>query len=278
MSTIVLNRFNLKRDPFSAEIEPHALFSSQGFQQGRLRLEEAVQRRGLALVAGEPGAGKTALVRSLLTRLDSSSFRMLYGAVPVAKNALHAAIEGLLLDLGEKIPFNNGPRALALLREALRRQDSQGRRPVLVLDDAHHLGGAGWLGLKALTNCEMDSRMPFTMLLLGARQELLTTLNWTRLEEIRSRLLFCYHLKPLGEEEIEAYLTAHLRWAGCDRALFPREVARDLHRRANGLPRKINQLAYNCLAAAALEGKELVDQPCLEQATSELAFGTTEAR
>ena len=174
--------------------------------------------------------------------------------------------------------FDDREQEMALLREALRRQDSQGRRPVLVLDDAHHLGEAGWLGLKALTNCEMDSRMPFTMLLLGARQELLTTLNWTRLEEIRSRLLFCYHLKPLAEEEIEAYLTAHLRWAGCDRALFPREVARDLHRRANGIPRKINQLAYNCLAAAALEGKELVDQPCLEQATSELAFGTTEAR
>ncbi|MGI5845327.1 MAG: ExeA family protein [Candidatus Xenobium sp.] len=233
MSTIVLNRFNLKREPFSAEIEPHALFSSQGFQQGRLRLEEAVHRRGLALVAGEPGSGKTALVRSLLTRLDSSSFRMLYGAVPVAKNSLHAPIEGLLLDLGEKVPFNNAPRALALLRESLRRQDSQGRRPVLVLDDAHHLGEAGWLGLKTLTNCEMDSRMPFTMLLLGA---------------------------------------------GCERLLFSREVARDLHRRANGLPRKINQLAYNCLTAAALEGKELVDQPCLEQATSELAFGTTEAR
>lgn len=278
MSTTVLNHFNLKRDPFSADIEPHALFNSQSFQQGRLRLEEAVQRRGLALVAGEPGAGKTILVRSLLTRLDASSFRMLYGAVPVAKNALQAAIEGMLVDLGEKIPFNNGPRSLALLRESLRRQDAQGRRPVVVLDDAHHLGENGWLGLKALTNCDMDSRMPFTMVLLGARQELLVTLNWSKLEEIRSRLLFCYHLKPIAEEEIEAYLTAHLRWAGCDRALFPREVARDLHRRASGLPRRINQLAYNCLAAAAFDGKELVDQPCLEQASSELAFGAAETR
>ncbi|MGI5845030.1 MAG: ATP-binding protein [Candidatus Xenobium sp.] len=67
-----------------------------------------MHRRDLALVAGEPGSGKTALVRSLLTRLDSSSFRMLYGAVPVAKNALHAAIEGLLLDLGRS-PSTTGP-------------------------------------------------------------------------------------------------------------------------------------------------------------------------
>ena len=67
------------------------------------------------------------------------------------------------------------------------------------------------------------------MILLGAREELLSVLSWSRLDEVRSRLAFCYVLRGLEQEETEDYLKAHLKWAECDRPLFPKEIAEEIH-------------------------------------------------
>ena len=127
----------------------------------------------------------------------------------------------------------------------------------------------GW-GSKTLTHFEMGSKVPFCLWLLGSRQELLAPLRQSGLAEVRSRLQFCFHLKNVQEQEIEPYLAAHLKWAGCDRALFPRDVSREIYRLTHGLARQINRLAWHCLMAAALETKDLVDQSCLEQAVAEV--------
>lgn len=274
---ILLEHFGFRRHPFSPEIEVDALYSFRSFHQGVLRLEEAVHPRGMVLIAGEAGAGKSVLARLFCKRLSSSSFRTLYYEVPAVTNPGGAVVEALLTRFGESVPFHNPPRALAMLQQALQRQSQQGQIVVAILDDVHRLNPAGWALVKALTNQDMDSRVPLLLVLLGGRKKVLETLSLNQLEEVRSRLLFCHHLLGLGEDEVGPYLDAHLKWAGCDRPLFPREIAREIHRRTCGLPRQINGLARGCLMAAAFDRKELVDTPCLEQAVSELLL-TQEAK
>jgi len=270
MTDLILDHFQLRRYPFSPEIEPDAFYLFHSFQQGLLRLEQGCRQRGLFVLAAEPGAGKSSLARCLRSRLAPSSFHSLDIAVP-NKNPLRAVVEGLLTKLGEPIPFNHVTRCLTILQAALVKLWAQNQVPVVFLDDAHHLNCEGWLALKTLTNYEMDSRVPFLLVLMGKRQEITDALRLARLEEIRDRLLCCYHLRGLTPQEIEPYLDAHLRWAGRDRgALFPREIAQELHRRSNGLPRRVNRLALGCLTAAAQDRRELIDYACLEQACSEL--------
>jgi type II secretory pathway predicted ATPase ExeA len=272
MSNPITEHFRLKRHPFSPEIEAHALFKSRSFEQGERRLELAAHNRGAVLVAGDSGAGKTALVRYFCHRLASSNFRPLYTATPMVKAPLRPVVEDLLVQVGEKVPFNNAARGMALLQEAFLKLHDQNTLPVVVVDDVHHLNEQAWLQLKTLTNYEMDSRLPFLMLLLGAREEVLSTLSLSRLEEVRSRFLFCYTLRGLEREETGGYLKAHLEWAGCDRPVFPKEIADEIHQRTHGIPRMVNRLAYSALVAAACERKDLVDGPCLEQALSEHLF------
>lgn len=269
---LLTEHFKLRRYPFGTEIEAHALFKSRSFEQGQRRLEQGLSSRGVALVAGDPGAGKTALARHLCYRLASSSHRILYTVTPMVKTPLRPVVEDLLLQLGERLPFNNVARCIALLRDSLVRLSDQGTLPVVVIDDVHHLNNEAWLQLKALTNYEMDSRSPMLMLLLGAHEEVLSNLSWSRLEEIRSRFLFCYVMRGLEREETGGYLKAHLDWAGCDRPLFPTEIANEIHQQTHGNPRLVNRLAHSALMAAACERKELVDGPCLEQALSEHLF------
>ena len=187
----------------------------------------------------------------------------------------HGAPLAVFLDnakdqLGEKIPFNNVARSMALVQKALLRSYEQNVVPVVIVDDAQALDTRAWLGLKTLTDFEMDSKMPFCLWLLGSRQELLAPLRQSGLAEVRSRLQFCFHLKNVQEQEIGPYLAAHLKWAGCDRALFPPDVSREIDRLTHGLARQINRLAWHCLMAAALETKDLVDQSCLDQAVTEV--------
>ena len=271
-TALIPDHFQLRRIPFSQEIEASALYKFRSFEQGQRRLEQAVHQRGMILVAGEPGAGKTAMARHFCHRLASSTHRTLYTAAPMVKNPLRPVVEDLLTQVGEKIPFNNSARGMALLRDALQRLHDQGNLPVVIIDDAHHLDGSAWLQLKTLTNYEMDSKLPLLLILLGAREEVLSVLNWSRLDEVRSRLAFCYLLRGLERDETESYLAAHLKWAGCDRPLFPKEIADEIHQRTHGLPRLINRLAYSCLMAAACERRDLVDSPCLDQAVSEHLF------
>jgi type II secretory pathway predicted ATPase ExeA len=190
----------------------------------------------------------------------------------MVKAPLRPVVEDLLLQLGERLPFNNVARCMALLRESLVRLSDQGTLPVVIIDDVHHLNNEAWLQLKALTNYEMDSRSPMLMLLLGAREEVLSSLSWSRLEEVRSRFLFCYVMRGLEREETGDYIKAHLDWAGCDRPLFPTEIANEIHQQTHGNPRLVNRLAHSALMAAACERRELVDGQCLEQALSEHLF------
>ena len=69
MSSVVLGRFQLQREPFSAQIATDAVYEFSSFKQGRLRLEEALHRRGMLLLVGEPGSGKTALLRLSLIHI-----------------------------------------------------------------------------------------------------------------------------------------------------------------------------------------------------------------
>ena len=145
MSDRVLDKFNLRRSPFTVDIAPEGLYRFISFQQGQLRVEQALRQRGAMLVVGEPGTGKTALIRSTSARLPTSSFVMLEQLVPCAKTPIRAVVEGLLQTLGEPLPFNNPPRALIQLKRVLLDSSEKQRTPVLILDDVHHLTQNCWL-------------------------------------------------------------------------------------------------------------------------------------
>lgn len=267
---MVTEHFQLKRLPFTAEIDPAFMLKFASFNQGDLRLQAALQQRGMALVVGESGAGKSTLIRCIEQRLARSSYRLLYAPVPVLNHPVKAVMDDLLAQLGEPVPFRNPSKGIKLLQSSLRSLEQQGTLPIVVLDDVHAFDQPSWLLLKTLTNYDIDSKLPFCLWLLGDRQEITTTLTLNRMAEIRGRMHFCYHLRGLEPGEVEAYLKTHLAWAGCDRPLFPREAALEIHRHTKGLPRQVNRLAYGALVAAACARKDLVDMLCIEQAASEL--------
>ena len=223
------------------------------------------------LLVGEPGTGKTALVRSVTQRLAPGAFKVMEQLVPCAKAPMRAVVEGWLGQLGEPLPFNNPPRALQQLKRGLLDLSEKQRLPVLILDDVHHLTKDCWLTLKSLMNYDLDSRSPVVFLLVG-NPSALRPLSFTALEEVRDRLSSCYHLKGLAPNEVGLYLEQRLRWAGADRPIFPDDIANEIALHAQGMPRRVNRLANASLLAAACMDRKLVDRECLQIGLSELQF------
>lgn len=271
MKDLIVEHFQFRRHPFSLEIEADALYSFKSFQQGMLRLEQATHSRSPVLVVAEPGAGKTALIRAYCHKLAASSFEVRSQLVVLTKNPIRPLLEGFLTGFGEQIPFNNPARSLERLRACLARIYDQGRLPVLLIDDAHHLNAVAWLILKALMNYELDSKLPCLLIFMG-KADTLVTLGLNELQEVRERLGLCYHLRPLKPQEIEPYLEKRLAWAGLKKAIFPSDIADQIWRHAQGNPRRINRLAEKCLLAAACHRRELIDGSCLEEAVTEMSF------
>jgi type II secretory pathway predicted ATPase ExeA len=239
-------------------------------------LDYVRRERGLAVVTGEVGSGKSTIMRAVMRQMAPSSYLPLYGAVPAVSNPLRPVIEGWLEQLGEKVPFNNLARCLHMLHESLGAIYEKGRQPFLVLDESHQLDNRGILQLKPLLNYDMDSRQPITLVLAGG-PKLARTLSLPPLEEIRQRVLFAYPLPGLKRTEMEPYLATRLKHAGCERQLFPPEIIDEMYRHTQGIPRRVNQLANLCLVAAATNRLQQVDSACLLQALEEMGL-TEEAR
>lgn len=263
--------FNLLRAPFSPEIEPHALFDSQAFQQCQARLDYLRRERGPAAVVGDTGSGKTTALRAFLSRLASSSYLPLYAAISHVQNPLKPAVDCLIEQLGERVPWLNPGRTLQVLNAALAAAYEKGRLPFVVLDEAHLLDERGLLQLKALLNHGMDARLPLVLLLAGG-PSLARNLAQKKLEELRQRLLFVYPYQGLTRPELDSYIATRLKAAGCERVLFPADVVEDIYRYTQGLPRLVNQLANLSLIAAATSSKDHVDAVCLRHALAEMGL------
>jgi type II secretory pathway predicted ATPase ExeA len=258
-----------RRSPFSPEIQPGSVFASESHKEGLRRLNYLVENRGIGVVTGDVGVGKSTLVRAFTSRLAAGSFTVLYTIPPAPRSPLRPLVEDLLTQLGEPLPFNNAAKGLQLLKAALAACYDRNRQPCIIVDDAPLLDPKGLSMFKVLANYEMDSKLPLSLLLVGSPQ-LLRLLAMRELEDIRQRLLFAYQLRGLRKEEVEDYIKTRLKAAGQEAALFPRDVIDDLYFHTQGNPRAINQLASLCLMAAAAERKDLVDRNCLSQAVAEV--------
>jgi len=269
--------FNLLRAPFSHEIEPHALYESELFQQCIARLDYARRNRGACAIWGDVGSGKTSVLRAYFSRLAPSSHIPLYTAVVNTPNPLRTVVETCLEQLGERVPWLNPGRALQALSQALAANYEKGRLPFLVIDEAHLLDERGLLQLKTLLNHGMDSRLPLVLVLSGG-PALARQLAQKKLEELRQRLLFVYPYAGLGRTEVGHYLAARLKAAGTDTTLFPSDVVEDIHRNTQGIPRLVNQIANLALVAAATNSKSQVDAACLRSALAEMGLVADEGR
>jgi len=257
--------YGLREHPFQMTPDARLYYPSTVHSRAYAHLTYGIaQREGFVVVTGEVGAGKTTLVERLCAELDPQGF-----AIARVSTTQVAGDDLLRLAAAAFGTEADGTKAAVLrgIAEALRAGD---RRFLLIVDEAQGLRPDALEELRMLSNVTEGGQAPMQTILLGQPQ-LRATLASPDLDQLRQRVLACYHLGALSCEETHAYVKHRMRAVGWNEHPAWEDSALDLvHRHTDGIPRRINRLCSRVLLSGVLERSELLSAPMVEATALEL--------
>jgi len=268
-----LAHFGLSDDPFTQHPLERLSVELPHQRAALERLHRAVaQGRSLAVLTGEQGSGKTTVARALLDRLEEELYEAsLLVAMPGSLER-GAFLERALVQFGEQSPGRRRREVLARLYERLASICEEGRRAVLIVDEAQLLRDPETLEeVRGLLNFEYDDRLLVSLVLVGLPdlEEALA-----RCPALRGRIDVRARLRDPGPEGTRLYLEERIRRAGGDPGrLLDAGVVECLHRWSGGRPGLLNRLADNALYEAWLRGKGSIDVDEVVRAACDLGLG-----
>ena len=241
--------FGLKENPFHVSPDPRFLFSGAAYQTAIAELMFGVQaRRGLHVLTGEAGTGKTTLMRYFLhwlaDRHYSSSYVFHTHLVPAE------LFEFVLRDFGVAVDSTKKTDLVATLHQWLLARQAAGDTPVLIIDEAQALSVRTLSELRLLLNLE-NSGGKLLQIVLAGQPELVEKLHRPELSALRQRMMAHCRLPVLTIEDTAEYINARLRGAGAvDPQIFSPETVQTLYSFARGIPRITNLLCERAMIGA----------------------------
>lgn len=260
--------FGLTRHVFDNEIGVDDLFPSAAAKELEVRLQYLFQLRGLGLVTGEIGSGKTTITRKVTCGLHQGLHRVFY--VPLSTGNVMDLYKTIAWELG--LPTERSRAALyKCIRDEISRLCHEAKlKPILVIDEAQNLRSEVLEDLRLLTNYRMDSENRLTLLFLG-QAELKRRLSMAVHEQLSQRIVVRHHLGGLDRDELPKYLLHHLKLAGAETQLFEEPAVEAIFQVTSALPRKVNRLAHHALNAAAVARAKMVTADHVEAALAEVS-------
>jgi type II secretory pathway predicted ATPase ExeA len=254
--TRLRSHFGFTHLPFANNMKAAQMFDSSSQRELLRGLQMWSDVRGLCLVSGPPGVGKSITLRRFASGLDQARWKV------IDFSYLPSTPTGFLRTLCRKLGLPMRLHGVDLFDQAqyflVNHQQEQGVHPIILVDDGEGLPVAVIDLLRRLTSFDLDSEDRFSIVLSGT-EDLLATLAHSSLEPLRTRFSYVQGLRPFGLEDTRNYIQFHLTRAETSPKLFSDPAIRYLFSASAGRPRSINQLALQALIQAAVQGRDEID-------------------
>jgi len=260
--------YELKERPFDLTPNPRFLFLTPRHREALVNLEFGIaSRKGVVVLIGEAGMGKTTLVHTAIDNQRESRVKCVYLNNPLLTRAEFLQFLARALDLGKEAETSKTDlvSALAPRLQALRRR---GRTVALLVDEAQSLPDELLEEVRLLTNIETQDEKLLTLVMAG-QPELANRLNSQTLRQLKQRIELRCTLTPLDLPETAAYISSRLSTAGAEIAPFTREAVTLIHERSGGIPRSISVICENALVSGFAEGERPITSRLVREVCDE---------
>lgn len=265
----LLNFYEMNELPFNNSPDTKYFYSSEQHEEALLRLWYLVQnKKGLGVVTGAIGTGKTTLARLFFDELDSENYE------PVLMIVVHSEIdsEWILkricsqLDINE-VP-NNKPEMLSALFRRLNDLDESGKKVVVLIDEAQMLKNKDVMEeIRGILNFEDERGKLLTFILFGLPE---VEKNLAMDEPLRQRVALRYHLKHLTFEGTKNYILHRMKVSGAKYNFFSKDSFNLIHEASKGIPRVINTICDNAMFESYLIKKKVISKEIIQQVVKDL--------
>ena len=265
------NFYGLTGKPFQLTPDPEFYFRSITHRKALSYLGYGLaQGEGFIVITGEVGAGKSTLVAHMMESLDTSSVTV--AQIVTSKLDEEEIIHVVARSFGLDIDGHDKATALTEIESFLHEEAREGRRCLLVLDEAQNLSVEALEELRMLSNFQLGNHPLLQTLLLGQPEFRTTLQSHERLEQLRQRVIAAHHLEPMQKSEVEPYITHRLKVVGWDgNPSFDMRVFAELFEASGGIPRKVNQIANRLMLLGAVEERSRIDAAMLQNVLAEMA-------
>jgi type II secretory pathway predicted ATPase ExeA len=231
--------YHLKEKPFTLSPDPSFLYLGRSHRRAMNILEYGVESdAAITVISGEVGTGKTTLVRNLLAELGDD---VSVGLITNTQRNFGDLLKWVLLAYDIDTDENDNVRLYHMLVEFVTREHRQGRRVLLIIDEAQNLGAEALEDIRMLTNINVDKNLVLQLILVG-QPELIEMLRKKELRQFAQRVSADYLLQPLTYRETEKYIKHRIKIAGGDENLFAQTAFATVYYHSGGIPRVINTI------------------------------------
>ena len=260
-----LLKYGLEYNPFIKNNNDTKL-ELENYKQITFRLKHLEETKGIGLITGEPGLGKTTTIRHWSKGLNTNLYKVIYIAHSTV--TVHEFYRELCEKLGLEEHYSKRKNLIVIQDEIKRLWIEKKITPVIILDEANYLPSSILNDLKIILNFDMDSKEPYILLLVG-QNPIRNSLNMKANEALKQRISMNYILSGMGKDESRRYIDDKLKLAGLTQPIITDEAYNVIISNSNGVPRKINQIMDKALLLLENKRLNIIDGNTMMEAIDE---------
>lgn len=259
--------YGLDSEPFVKTLKTNELFYSSEFRECISRLEYMSKAKGIILLSGEPGTGKSTVLRAFSEKLNPNHFKVIY--IPLSSVSRIEFYRQLNHALGGEFFNRKSDLFLSIQKLLIDYAKNSKIIPIIIFDDLQYLKSENLHELQMLLNFDMDSYDP-ALVVISAHPYLKDKLARPAFSSIEQRILLKYHLSPLNEKETKEYIQHSLSIKGRKDELFNENAYLSVFKMSNGVKRLINRICLKSLMYGVTKKAEIIDEEIVYLANQQL--------